>query len=672
MPQIKNLSLLLKNKLFSGINESSIKYNFDESDLIKFKEGDVIFKKEDSSEEFYLLLTGSVKLKFPVPDGVATVENKSHNDYFGEKEFFENTPRKSSAVAETDCTIFKIRRNDYNQLVSVHSEIKNNLPGQHSDNFEDNSHDTFQKRYIKRPWIIEPERVTQEFEVSIPEIPLEENTLDKQEEQIKIQPEEPPLIAEQNNKEISIETPIELNNENPSVEENAGWDFSDQSVSEEPKINSDELPPLDSEPEKFNWNFTDPEIQEEAVLKQPESHENAFYETEFLMAIEALKKINSSIELGAVAENIIRETTNITGADYGRLYLFDKAANEFYGLVPGTSEKNEIRIKLNEGLIGIAAAENQIINLSNPASDERYVQQVDNPGDDYVKNILCVPICNSDLAVNAVVELVNSPKEIFSTNEIDIISKIASNISQAIENALNNASSVETKVVVQKAESRADINVTKIANSIIEDVNSSLALIKTYSDLIKDRNISQEINPILEMISSQAESITDTLKFTSDFFSGSQSLKPVKEDFNSVMNDILSLLVEYLGQKKVTLYKKFSGNNFVNVDKKALYQVCYQITKNACEAMPDGGEIFVVTKYSDNFVIAEFRDTGKGIPENIYENILEPFFTYGKGERAGMGLTIADKIIKEHDGRIVISKTEGSGAIISIYIPIAD
>lgn len=674
MPQIKNLSLIIKNKLFLGINENSIKFNFDENELIKFKEGDVIFKKEDSSEEFYLLISGNVKLKFPVPDGVATIENKNKNDYFGEKEFFENTPRKSSAVAETDCTIFRIKRNDYNQLISLHSEIKNNLPGQGSDNFEDSSHDTFQKKYIKRPWVIEPERNTSESEVIIHETPLDEKFF---EEQVILQPDEPPeipqQISEESPEEVPLETPIELSEEqNTNPEENLNWNFNDQNTGEEKKNNTSDPSSIDSEPEKFEWNFKERKTNEETEPQQAATQENSFFETEFLMALEALRKINSSLELASVAESIIKEIINITGAEYGRLYIFDRAANEFYGLVPGTSEKNEIRIKLNEGLTGIAAAENQIINLKNPAEDPRYVLQVDNPGDDYLRNLLCIPINNNDLITTAVIEMINSPKEIFGTNEIDILSKIAPNIAQAIENALDKTALAETKVIVQKVESKADVNVTKITNSLISDVNSPLSLIKTYSDLIKSRDISHEINPILNMITSQAELISDTLKFMSGFFSEEHSLQLEREDFNVVMNDILALLVEYIGQKKVTLYKKLSGNNFVMVDKKALYQACYQITKNACEAMPDGGEIFVVTKYSDNYVIAEFRDTGKGIHESIYENILEPFFSYDKGERAGMGLTIADKIITDHGGRILVSKTEGSGAVISIYIPIAE
>jgi CRP-like cAMP-binding protein len=56
---------------------------------------------------------GEVKIKFPNPTGAPIIETKTKNDFLGEKEFIEKTPRKSSAVAETNCLIYAINRSEY-------------------------------------------------------------------------------------------------------------------------------------------------------------------------------------------------------------------------------------------------------------------------------------------------------------------------------------------------------------------------------------------------------------------------------------------------------------------------------------------------------------------------------------------------------------------------------
>ena len=95
------------------------------------------------------------------------------------------------------------------------------------------------------------------------------------------------------------------------------------------------------------------------------------------------------------------------------------------------------------------------------------------------------------------------------------------------------------------------------------------------------------------------------------------------------------------------------------------------ILDNAQYAVGDSGEIYIdVTKDNENIII-KFRDNGKGIsPENL-KKIFDPFFTTKPvGEGTGLGMSIAYKVIKNHNGDISVESTEGEGTTFTIKLPI--
>jgi signal transduction histidine kinase len=110
----------------------------------------------------------------------------------------------------------------------------------------------------------------------------------------------------------------------------------------------------------------------------------------------------------------------------------------------------------------------------------------------------------------------------------------------------------------------------------------------------------------------------------------------------------------------------------VDLDRKEFYQACYQIAKNACDAMPHGGNFYVIVKREEKTIRIEFKDTGLGIPDSIKDRIFEPFMSHGKEGRTGLGLAIAEKIVKEHKGKIWAESDLGEGSVIIIVLPAID
>ena len=103
-----------------------------------------------------------------------------------------------------------------------------------------------------------------------------------------------------------------------------------------------------------------------------------------------------------------------------------------------------------------------------------------------------------------------------------------------------------------------------------------------------------------------------------------------------------------------------------------LFQVFCNLTKNALDAMPHGGEIRISTcPIGDNSIAVEFRDTGTGLPPENTEVIFEPFFTTKeKDQGTGLGLAICRDIVESYHGKITAGNTPDGGSVFTVYLPV--
>ena len=107
-------------------------------------------------------------------------------------------------------------------------------------------------------------------------------------------------------------------------------------------------------------------------------------------------------------------------------------------------------------------------------------------------------------------------------------------------------------------------------------------------------------------------------------------------------------------------------------DSSRFERVVTNLVLNACEAVsPESGQIVVSTAGNRACLQIEVWDNGPGIPAAIRQSVFQPFVSYGKTEGRGLGLTIAKKIVEEHDGEICFDVTCATGTLFKIRIPFA-
>jgi signal transduction histidine kinase len=147
-------------------------------------------------------------------------------------------------------------------------------------------------------------------------------------------------------------------------------------------------------------------------------------------------------------------------------------------------------------------------------------------------------------------------------------------------------------------------------------------------------------------------------------------------DLNETIKDTLAFMRGNLSKSRIAIETRLEeGLPRIWGDSNELQQVFLNIIVNARKAMPDGGDLIVVTsaRENDHSVCVSISDTGTGIEAEALKKIFDPFFTTSKpGEGTGLGLSISYGIIKDHAGEISVESRLGEGSTFTVVLPTAD
>lgn len=207
-------------------------------------------------------------------------------------------------------------------------------------------------------------------------------------------------------------------------------------------------------------------------------------------------------------------------------------------------------------------------------------------------------------------------------------------------------------------------------NSVTHELKTPLTAISGYaqlllSDMVRDKDFHKRA---LERIYAESERLYNLVL---DLIDVSKGLYTANEDFTEV--DIKKLITQICTDMnfKAKRYSLNIVNNLcegtVKVQESKIRQVIINVLDNAIKYSTNGKDIYVNSSISDNKYIIEIVNTSTPIPQDIYENIFEPFVKSKSNSTAdsrGMGLFLCKEILNDHDGEISIK----NGEIIKVTI----
>jgi PAS domain S-box-containing protein len=215
--------------------------------------------------------------------------------------------------------------------------------------------------------------------------------------------------------------------------------------------------------------------------------------------------------------------------------------------------------------------------------------------------------------------------------------------------------------------------VGQLAGGILHEVrNPLIGLGSLATHLAEQEQLPRAARDRCSLIAREAARIDELLE------SHLSQLRPRPFDLQpcnllSLIDDMLTLLKPNLQKQRITIRKLIPEVGSIEASRTHLQQVFLNISMNAIDAMPNGGELTITAARVDKQgpgVSVTFSDTGKGIEPEDLQRIFEPFFTSGKAKGVGLGLTITHDIVERHGGQLTITSPPGSGAMVEVWLPL--
>ena len=151
-------------------------------------------------------------------------------------------------------------------------------------------------------------------------------------------------------------------------------------------------------------------------------------------------------------------------------------------------------------------------------------------------------------------------------------------------------------------------------------------------------------------------------------------LNKEKTDIDELIGELAKPYIEManLAEKKIILNLQYNGE--ISIDTSKIYQVLVILLDNAIKYTEKGDTIELLTYSKDGKFTLEVRDTGIGISDEAITHIFDRFYREDKARNretggSGLGLSIADVIVKAHNGTIKASHNKPKGTVFTIKLP---
>lgn len=200
------------------------------------------------------------------------------------------------------------------------------------------------------------------------------------------------------------------------------------------------------------------------------------------------------------------------------------------------------------------------------------------------------------------------------------------------------------------------------------------ALLTAYNDYLSGMNLEQ----LTASLDARYDRITRGIERIMKIVSSLKSFSRVdmeatgKIDLNRSMEDAVDVLSTQ-DDKEVEFVKEFKDVPLLECYPREINQGLLHVLKNALDAIDHKGTITLTTLYreEDDQIVIGISDDGKGMSPEVVKQVFNPFFTTkAVGSGTGVGLSMTERIIRRHGGKIDISSKEGEGTTVTIAFPV--
>ena len=388
--------------------------------------------------------------------------------------------------------------------------------------------------------------------------------------------------------------------------------------------------------------------------------------------------INSTLNLDDALKIITREACQLMTGKTSSVLLLDDS-REWLDLRAscgaGEAYLNKPRLSVAESLLGIVLRRKKPIQVENVQTSSRY-QNVEIARREGLISLLSVPLVFGGQAIGALSVYTGKP-HVFSNEEIRILFALADLSAIAIEKARLYERIVDVEEQMRQNEKLSALGL--LAAEVAHEIRNPLTVMKMlYHSLDLKFPKGDPRARDAEMMREKMEHLNKIVEQILDFARTAEpEFVPVR--LNELIEELGLLTRHKLTQQNIQLAHKLESElPPVMADATQLEQAFLNLILNAVEAMPNGGQLTIVSRTlsasegsgKPTHVVVEFKDTGQGMTKEQRARAFTALIKTTKRKGSGLGLAIVARICEAHRARIEIKSNPGRGTTIAITLPL--
>lgn len=380
--------------------------------------------------------------------------------------------------------------------------------------------------------------------------------------------------------------------------------------------------------------------------------------------LEISTRLSSTLRLSELLNLVMDVSIELTDTEAASILLVDRSSGQLH-FVASTSGgvPEETLVPLDGSIAGWVVRNGRSLIIDDVKGDKRHYASVDEDLAFNTHSMLAVPLVTPKGVIGTLEVLNKRDHQPYTQQDIAVLEALASQSAVAIVNAHL-------------------FNQSDLLAEVMHEIKTPIMAISSAAALLSRPDVAQERHGMLiNMIKQESERLS---KMTRDFLdfarleSGRERLEKLPIDVTAVINEVVQISQAQASERGIELVVEgadllaaASGTAVVG-DRDRLKQVLLNLVSNATKYNRDNGRVTIAQQLAANELQLCVRDTGPGISEEDLAHLFERFYRIpgSKREGTGLGLSVAQKIVEEHRGRIEVSSTLGVGTTFAICLPL--
>ena len=387
------------------------------------------------------------------------------------------------------------------------------------------------------------------------------------------------------------------------------------------------------------------------------------------LLLEVSRKLGSTHHLNELLSMVMDVAIDLTNTETASILLVDRATGQlhFVASTSGVVPQNTV-VPLEGSIAGWVVRNGRSLILDDVQNDDRYYANVDEDLSFVTRSMLAVPLATNQGTIGTLEVINKRDNTAYTSQDVALMESLASQSAVAILNAHL-------------------FHQSDLLAELMHELKTPLMAISSASELLSRPDLpSNRTGKLVGMIKRESTRLS---KMTRDFLdfarleSGRATIVREPVNLPIVIEDVVSISQSQASERGIEIITNVEddlptdASTWVVIgDQDRIKQVLLNLTSNATKYNKDNGRILISCECEpEKVVILHVTDTGPGISEEDQAHLFERFYRIPGSEGregSGLGLSVAQKIVEEHNGRIEVNSELGVGTVFTIVLPLTN